>query len=156
MWTIKNFKEIYARYKSSGLPIHDFCSNERITRSRFYYWLKQYRKLPKADVVIESTQPAGFASNHDAGFIPVIITSGHNRKEYPLKEAPGYACRPSAISSGDDGNDNPLKDHRKNARPVKPSASGSFMEVSFPNGTTVCLRGEKDMELVKMLILLLH
>ena len=40
-WTMDDFKEIYARYKESGLTIKDFCSNEGIKRKTFSAFGKQ-------------------------------------------------------------------------------------------------------------------
>ena len=154
MWTIENFKEIYARYKSSSLPIADFCSNERITRSRFYYWLKQYRNLPKEDIIIERVRPSeSDDGKRVARFIPVLLTPDPDQKETPSKSVSGIT-RSSTLSAGTGGVDNPSEAHRKKGRHIKPSASGSFMEIRYQNGTTVRLRGEKDMELIKTIILL--
>ena len=47
-WTMDDFKEIYARYKESGLTIKDFCSNEGIKRKRFSFW-KAKLKGPKTN-----------------------------------------------------------------------------------------------------------
>jgi hypothetical protein len=55
MLTKEEFKEIHARYLSSGLSVHDFCRNEGICDAKFYYWQK---KLVKA-------QPKGF--------VPLVI-----------------------------------------------------------------------------------
>ena len=55
----KKFLELFQRQKESGLTVKDFCSNEIIAPSTFYYWqkkLKQAKRLP--------------------GFIPVIINQG--------------------------------------------------------------------------------
>ena len=37
-WTMEDFESIYARFKSSGLSVIDFCSNECIRPKRFYAW----------------------------------------------------------------------------------------------------------------------
>ena len=37
-WTMEDFESIYARFKSSGLSVIDFCSNECIRPKRFYEW----------------------------------------------------------------------------------------------------------------------
>jgi len=62
MLTEPQFKEIYARYQSSGLPIRSFCQNEGINESKFYYWRKRLQRF----------LPGGF------GFIPVKM---EERKE---------------------------------------------------------------------------
>ena len=54
----KKFIEFYQRQKESGLTVKEFCSNEIIAPSTFYYWqkkLKERQRLP--------------------GFIPVVINS---------------------------------------------------------------------------------
>ena len=38
MWTIQQFKLVYDRFQSSGLSVKDFCENECILQSKFYYW----------------------------------------------------------------------------------------------------------------------
>jgi len=55
----KKFLELFQRQKESGLTVKDFCSNEIIAPSTFYYWqkkLKRTKRLP--------------------GFIPVIVNQG--------------------------------------------------------------------------------
>ena len=37
-WTMEDFESIYSRFKSSGLSVMDFCSNECIRPKRFYEW----------------------------------------------------------------------------------------------------------------------
>ncbi len=44
MWTIQQFEEIFDRYQSSGLRIKEFCRNESIVESRFYYWQKRLQE----------------------------------------------------------------------------------------------------------------
>jgi hypothetical protein len=54
----KKFIELYQRQKESGLTVKEFCSNEIIAPSTFYFWqkkLKNRKRLP--------------------GFIPVIVNS---------------------------------------------------------------------------------
>ena len=131
MWTIENYKEVYARYEASGLSANDFCINERISRSRFYYWLRKYRK-------IQGVNTSCIKSNEKLGeyipatqFIPLFVDSK------PEKSAIGY----------------PIKEIGESL-PVPRSSSvpGPFMEIVYPSGTTVRLIGEKDMKLVKTLI----
>lgn len=61
MWNQKQFEEIYARYQSSGLQIKDFCRNECIATSKFFYWQRKLRK--------QQVQPG-----ETAGFVPIIFT----------------------------------------------------------------------------------
>ena len=53
-WTMDDFKEIYARYKESGLTIKDFCSNEGIKRKRFSFW-KAKLKGPKTNAAAKGS-----------------------------------------------------------------------------------------------------
>ncbi len=41
MWSIQQFKLVYDRFLSSGLSVSDFCANECILHSKFYYWKKK-------------------------------------------------------------------------------------------------------------------
>ena len=41
MLTLLKFQEIYSRYQSSGLRVRDFCQNEGLHESKFYYWQKK-------------------------------------------------------------------------------------------------------------------
>ena len=131
MWTIEKYKEIYARYEASGLSSSDFCMNERITRSRFYYWFKKYRKLQgqniskiKSDVGSVEYRPTG-------QFIPLLVDSDSQKLKsvYPTKKVGKNlpALRRSSVTE-------------------------PFMEIVYTSGTTVRLMGEKDIELVKTLI----
>ena len=130
MWTIEKFKEVYNRYKASGLCAKDFCMNEQLTRSRFYYWLKKSRKISKVNVSI-TNHDAGFCNPQiDPRFIPLPIGVDKRSHTYPVKAA-----------------------HKTPVVPVS-SSPDPFMEICYSNGTTVRLSGEKDMELVKTLILL--
>jgi len=86
--------------------------------------------LPKPDISILNNPSDEISGKHGAGFIPVLLASGNTGKSYPLK--------------ADD-------EKERIPAPVEPC---SFMEIIYQNGTTVRLRGEKDMELIKTLILL--
>jgi hypothetical protein len=52
------FSELIRRHKETGLSIKDFCSNECIPTSTFYYWRKKLR-----------------GSIPEKGFIPLIVKS---------------------------------------------------------------------------------
>ena len=60
MWNQKEFESIYDRYKLSGLPVKDFCINEGIYQSRFYYWQKKLRDQKQE-------------CEHPSGFVPIIF-----------------------------------------------------------------------------------
>jgi transposase-like protein len=61
------FLELYKRQRESGLNIKDFCSNESVKESTFYYWRKKLhdeRKLKDfIPVVVKSPQPASPKNN---------------------------------------------------------------------------------------------
>lgn len=128
MWTIETYSEVYARYEASGLPAKDFCENERITRSRFYYWQKKYRKLREASTLT----PRDRKDACPVQFIPILSSDNASGDSYPLSTVSNEVAPRRASSS----------------------RSRAFMEIQYVNGTTVRLSGEKDMELIKTLILL--
>ena len=129
MWTIEKYKEIYARYEASGLSAEDFCMNERISRSRFYYWLRKYRKIQGVNISCIKRELDPDENISTAQFIPLLIDSRLQKDSYPIKEID--ESLPIANSS---------------------LISEPFMEITYPSGTTVRLMGEKDMKLVKVLI----
>jgi hypothetical protein len=60
MMTESRFKEIYHRYKATGLTVKAFCINEGIVESGFYYWQRRLRQyLPETK-----------------GFVPIVIGQG--------------------------------------------------------------------------------
>jgi hypothetical protein len=63
MTTMPHFKELYLRYQNSGLSltVRDFCRNEGLSESRFYYWQK---KLKQITPWVTEEQP---------GFIPLLL-----------------------------------------------------------------------------------
>lgn len=52
----QKFKEFYQRQKESGLSIKEFCSNEVLAPSTFYYWQKKLREAKRLP-----------------GFIPLVV-----------------------------------------------------------------------------------
>lgn len=60
----KHFEEIYSRFQESGLTVKDFCSNEGLSPSKFYYWQKRIR-------------PSHHPLVHN-GFLPLSIDSSVN------------------------------------------------------------------------------
>ena len=46
-FTEESFQKLLSRYKESGLSVVEFCSNEGIHKSTFYYWLKKSRNKTK-------------------------------------------------------------------------------------------------------------
>jgi hypothetical protein len=67
MLSESKFLELYRRQQESGLTVKDFCSNEGIANSTFYYWYKKVRKKSsKQDfipLVVKST-PSHLTPNH--------------------------------------------------------------------------------------------
>ena len=55
------FLDLYRRHEESGLTVRDFCSNEGIAPSTFYYWLKKVKKNNTArnfiPLLVDSPQP---------------------------------------------------------------------------------------------------
>ncbi|MBI9065536.1 MAG: IS66 family insertion sequence element accessory protein TnpB [Marinilabiliaceae bacterium] len=47
------FRKLYSEHKESGLSIRDFCANQDIAVSTFYYWNKKQKKqeCPPIDFV---------------------------------------------------------------------------------------------------------
>ena len=61
MWTLQQFEEIFDRYQSSGLRIKEFCRNDSIVESRFYYWQKRL-------------QEHNYRTGRESGFVPIVFT----------------------------------------------------------------------------------
>jgi hypothetical protein len=77
MLTKDQFKEIHSRYLSSGLSVHDFCTNEGICDAKFYYWQKKLVKV--------QTQ----------GFVPLVLDKANQQaKTSAVFNAPveGVCC----------------------------------------------------------------
>ncbi len=62
------FLELYGRHQESGLTVRDFCSNEGIAASTFYYWHKKVKNKKIArdfiPLVVNPPQPV-----HREGYI---------------------------------------------------------------------------------------
>ena len=68
------FLELYHRQQESGLNVKDFCSNEGINESTFYYWRKKLQKAKGTrnfiPLVVKSLYPAptkNYAKDHQPG-----------------------------------------------------------------------------------------
>lgn len=70
MWNQKEFESVYDRYKQSGLQLKDFCLNEGIYSSKFYYWKKKLKDQQR-----ETQGPSGF--------IPIVF----NAAKIPINSA---------------------------------------------------------------------
>ena len=55
------FEELLSRQQESGLSVRDFCSNEGIHPSTFYYWLKRHREKSRPKEFIPLTIQNSFA-----------------------------------------------------------------------------------------------
>jgi transposase-like protein len=67
MLSESKFLEIYRRQQESGLTVKDFCSNEGIADSTFYYWYKKVRKKSsKQDFIplVVKTSPSHLTPKH--------------------------------------------------------------------------------------------
>jgi len=80
MITETQFKEIYARYESSGLTIRSFCMNEGINEAKFYYWKKRLQHI----------LPGNFS------FIPVKVEA-EKQGSAPTEHSPGNPVFGSAF-----------------------------------------------------------
>ena len=77
-WTMEDFESIYSRFKSSGLSVMDFCSNECIRPKRFYEWRSKLLRK--------------------GGFIPVKVNS-KGQVSLPHKEKSLLSAPPVSPSS---------------------------------------------------------
>ena len=82
----KKFVELYQRQKESGLTVKEFCSNEIIAPSTFYYWqkkLKSRKRLPDfIPVIVNSASTLSQGNFTDASFTPTTDL----QKEVPSLE----------------------------------------------------------------------
>ena len=64
MWTLQQFEKVYDHYQASGLRVKEFCRNESIVESRFYYWQKRLREH-------------NYRTGRESGFIPIVFTGSN-------------------------------------------------------------------------------
>jgi transposase-like protein len=73
MLSESKFLKLYQRQQESGLTVKDFCSNEGIAHSTFYYWRKKFRNSRGAN-----------------NFIPLVVkpsqTISHSNATHSLSE----------------------------------------------------------------------
>jgi hypothetical protein len=68
MLSESKFLELYRRQQESGLTVKDFCSNEGIADSTFYYWYKKVRKNnTRQDFIPLVVKPSGSLSTQSYG-----------------------------------------------------------------------------------------
>ena len=81
------FLELYRRQQESRLTVKDFCSNEGIAESTFYYWRKKLRKnnvtqnfIPLVVKSSQSLSAHSYAKNHrsvqESGEMPARPAGG--------------------------------------------------------------------------------
>ena len=81
MLSESKFQKIYRRQQDSGLSVREFCSNEGIAYSTFYYWYKK--------------------TKHNQGnqsFIPLVVKPG---EPIPSKSYVGTLPVPESRNTGD-------------------------------------------------------
>ena len=71
MLSESKFQEIYRRQQDSGLSVREFCSNEGIAYSTFYYWYKKTKH-----------------NRSNQSFIPLVVKSGDPVVSQSYVEAP--------------------------------------------------------------------
>ncbi len=67
MLTKSKFLELHRRQQQSGLTVKEFCYNEAVAPSTFYYWKKKLRQKSNPDfipLVVNPTQ--AFHNQHQA------------------------------------------------------------------------------------------
>jgi hypothetical protein len=89
MLSESKFLELYRRQQETGLTVKDFCSNEGIAESTFYYWRKKLRKKSVAQnfipLVVKSSQSLSartYVKSHppvlESGEMPARPTGGND------------------------------------------------------------------------------
>ena len=81
----KKFREIYDDFLDSGLTIRDYCINQQLTESKFFYWQKKLSGLlpPKS------------------GFVPIVFNKEH---QVQLPVPVPVQNRPEVFSKPDEKN----------------------------------------------------
>ena len=83
-WTKDEFEKLYARFTESGLSIRDFCFNEGIPESRFYYWKKRVVQEPKYEL-----------QKADGSFLPVNVSQKDGKITMRNRTNPNHTLPPS-------------------------------------------------------------
>jgi len=104
--------ELIQRQKETGLNITDFCSNEGIPKSTFYYWRKKLSEPGKR-------------------FIPLLVNSTPVQITGPAKS--GIREQNENHTSGDD----------------------FLLELVYPNGARLRVKGDTDLDHLRSLVCLL-
>jgi len=87
MYNSGQFTALYNDYLESGLTVRDFCANQHMRESKFYYWKNRMkRQLPPRK-----------------GFVPVVFESGQQTQSFhfptPVQNQPkNFSNLPAANS----------------------------------------------------------
>jgi transposase-like protein len=81
--TLSTFKRLFQEYQESGLNIKDFCSNQGLAPSTFYYWRNKLEETSQPQLA--SFVPLAFESNQPSpnhrtaqSLMKIAHTSGNN------------------------------------------------------------------------------
>jgi len=85
MWTLEKFKPIYARYQSGSLRVRDFCRNEGIAESKFYYWKRQ---LDRTCQLSDQFVPVLLST----GSHPSTVNTPASNTRHPFSSIPAGGC----------------------------------------------------------------
>jgi len=81
------FLKLYQRQQESGLSVRDFCSNEGIAYSTFYYWYKKTRpKRGKQEFIPLVVKPSQGVPTQSYVNTPPPVQEPGNTSERPLLE----------------------------------------------------------------------
>jgi hypothetical protein len=105
--------ELIKRQKETGLTITNFCSNEGIPKSSFYYWRKKLCK------------------EQGNSFIPLLVKSASS----------SFEGRRKSSLHNENGHEQPEDD--------------LLLEVVYPNGTSLRIKNDLDLDHLRSLVCLL-
>jgi len=85
----KKFRAIYDDYLESGLTVRDYCLNQKITESKFFYWQNRLKGLlpPKRGFV-----PVIFDSNPQEPFSHLPVTLKDQSGINPISSPAVLSC----------------------------------------------------------------
>lgn len=88
-------------FKSSGLSVRQFCSQEGLSEPSFYSWRKRLANIRKPDVNKEPPQPEPFIQvsmpKAESGYLELILASGHTLRIHPDVDSEFLTCVLSAV-----------------------------------------------------------
>ena len=71
--TLTTFKQLYQEYQESGLNIKDFCANQCLAPSTFYYWRNK----------LEET-----SQHRPENFVPLVFDSNQSASDNRASQSP--------------------------------------------------------------------